>query len=366
MGNHLWRSYVPKYLEALGASILVVGLYGSVEQLVGACYQYPGGVISDSMGSKNALVLFTATSIFGYVLYYVSKSWELFIVGTFFVLVWESMSQPAIFALIGETLPQSKRAMGFSVQSILRRVPIILASPIGGVLIQTLGLSWGMKIGFVASIIMALLAIMIQRKFYSKSRLERTKSSIVRLWKTMVNPLKRLLVSDILARLAGNMIGVYVVLYVLNVLKAPASYYGVMISLQMIASVLSYLPAAKLSDIYGRRPFVAASLFFFAMFPLALVLTPSVALLPLAFIVNGLREMGEPARKALIVDLAERGQRGKMVGLYYMIRETVNIPAPLVGGLLWGVSPQLLFYSACIIGTIGVAIFLLSAIVEED
>jgi len=59
----------------------------------------------------------------------------------------------------------------------------------------------------------------------------------------------------------------------------------------------------------------------------------------------------------LIVDQAEKEQRGKTIGLYYFVRETTNIPAPLIGGLLWSISPQSPFYIACLIGTIEVAIF---------
>ncbi len=90
-----------------------------------------------------------------------------------------------------------------------------------------------------------------------------------------------------------------------------------------------------------------------------MVLTPTAAFLPSPFIVYGLREMGEPARKAFIVNLAESEQRGKTIGLYYLIRETLNIPTPIIGGLLWTRSPQLLFYFAFIIGMIGVANFIL-------
>ena len=50
------------------------------------------------------------------------------------------MASPAIFAVIGDALPKEKRAMGFTVQSILKRVPIVLAPPIGGLLLERLGI----------------------------------------------------------------------------------------------------------------------------------------------------------------------------------------------------------------------------------
>ncbi|RLE63035.1 MAG: hypothetical protein DRJ38_08545 [Thermoprotei archaeon] len=359
MGNQIWIRYIPKYLEYLGAGALIIGLYGFIERLVGAIYQYPGGAIADKIGSKNALILFSLISIIGYAIYYFSPSWEFIILGTFFVLVWESMSSPAIFSLIGEVLSKSKRAMGFSVQSILKRIPIVLAPPIGGYLIQSLGLREGMKIGFIISILMAILAIIVQKKFYTEKRKEKTveKLRLAELWSVMDRNLKHLLIADILARTASYMIKVYVVLYVLNIIGAPPIYYGFMISVQMTTSILGYLPAAKLADIYGRKPFVTATFLFFALFPLALVSVKDAWLLPLAFIVAGLREIGEPARKALIVDLAGDKFRGRIIGLYYLIRESTTMPAPLIGGFLWLISPETPFYVAFIIGTLGVFIF---------
>jgi len=73
---------------------------------------------------------------------------------------------------------------------------------------------------------------------------------------------KKLLVADIAARFASNTVKVYVVLYVLNILGASPLQYGLLISVQMIMSILSYLPAAKLTDIYGRKPFVALTFMF--------------------------------------------------------------------------------------------------------
>jgi len=226
-------------------------------------------------------------------------------------------------------------------------------------MIQIFGIERGIKIGFVASIFTAIFAAVMQRRLYVER--ERTESSskvsINDLWKTMNTSLKRLLAADVFARVSSNMISVYVVLYVLNILEASPLHYGFMISTQMTTSILSYIPAAKLSDIYGRKPFVTATFLLFALFPVTLVLVPNASLLPLAFIVSGLREMGEPARKALIVDLAEEKYRGKTIGLYYLIRGITNISAPLIGGLMWSISPRFPFYLAFIIGIIGVLIF---------
>ena len=244
LGGQIWAKYVPKYLEYLGASTLLIGLYGSIKAVVTALYQYPGGCVSDKLGPKRALVVFTLTAIAGYLIYLFTPDWRLFLIGTLFVLVWDSMSQPAIFSLIGETLKKSRRAIGFSVQSVLKRLPIIIAPPLGGYLIEIYGLEEGMKIGFLASIALALLALVFQEKFYVKtwSDNRRVRGRILTVWRWMDRGLKRLLVSDVLARLASNIISVYVVLYVLNILSASPVEYGLLISVQMATSILSYFP----------------------------------------------------------------------------------------------------------------------------
>lgn len=361
MGGELWSRFVPKYLEALGASAVFIGTYGSIRRVVSALYQYPGGIISDKLGRKRALVLFNLVASLGYIIYLISRSWVLFLLGTFLVMVWSSMSQPAIFALIGDTLERSRRTMGFSVQSIWKRVPIVLAPPIGGWLISRLGLKAGMRVGFSISLILALVSILIQHRFYSETKSKRAsyRQSLPVLWRAMSPDLKRLLLADCLVRFGIGIATIYVVLYVLNVLGASPTRYGLLISLQMTISITGYIPAARLADRFGRRPFISATFTFFTLFPLTLTLIPDERWLPVAFVINGLREIGEPARKALIVDLAAEEHRGRAIGLYYLIRGLITIPAPLLGSLLWGWNPRFPFWVASAISGTGLLIFLL-------
>lgn len=360
LGEQMWSRFVPKYLEALGASTLIIGLYGSIKLLLGAFYQYPGGVISDRLGAKNALTLFSIIAIAGYILYLISWNWEIFLLGTFLVMIWSSMSQPALFSLIGEVLKKKQRAMGFSIQSILKRIPIIIAPPLGGFLIMRLGLIQGMKIGFIVSIILTIFASMFQYKFYTQKKKENIESSISLLEtsKVMKKELKYLLVADILARFGSYAASQYIVLYVINVLGGSSLNFGLLVSLQMFTAILTYLPAAKMADIYGRGPFIALTFMFFSLYTLALGITNTLAIVPISFILAGLREIGEPARKALIVDLAEGPYRGRIIGLYYLIRELSGFPAPIIGSLLWYINPRYTFIFASMISFLGLVIFI--------
>jgi hypothetical protein len=93
------------------------------------------------------------------------------------------------------------------------------------------------------------------------------------------------------------------------------------------------------------------------------VLSSGITTLVIAFVIGGLREIGEPSRKAMIVDFAEPSLRARTVGLYYLVRSLTITPAAAVGGLLWKIAPQTPFVLAFLIGIAGTIIFALT--VEE-
>ncbi len=360
MGEELWSRFIPKYIEMLGGTVWAVAAYGTLKDLLDAVYQYPGGWLADKLGRRLALVLFTLLAMVGYALYFIGESWALILVGTIFAMAWSSLTLPAVFAIIGDNLPKNRRAIGFGVQSILKRVPIMVAPAIGGLLIVRFGLVAGMRAGLAVTILLGALAIWFVLRCYRESAPPAAdKSSVRDIWRTMDSRLKHLLVADCLARWAEGIPKVFIILYVTNVLRASSFQFGWLTSIQMFAAILVYIPIAKLSDRMNRKPFVLLTFALFALFPLALVKATTPAMLIAAFIVAGLREIGEPARKSMIVDLAAETARGRSVGIYYLVRGLVVFPASIVGGLLWKASPQVPFYAAFTIGVVGLITYAL-------
>ena len=161
--------------------------------------------------------------------------------------------------------------------------------------------------------------------------------NVMSVWRTMPDSLRWLLASDVCIRTCEGLVDVFLVLYAINVVGLDAPQYGGLVAVQMVTSILSYLPSAPLADRIGRTPFVVATFVAFALFPLAVVMSGSFLTLCGAFIIGGLRELGEPARKALIVDLAPPAVRARTIGLYYLIRSLSIAPAAYVP--LGGVAP---------------------------
>jgi MFS family permease len=296
----------------------------------------------------------------GYLIVAAAPSWPVVVVGLLFVMCWTSMASPTLFAVVGDALPPSRRAVGFSVQAILRRVPVLVAPTLGGILIVTQGVRPGVRLGLAVSIVLAGATLLVLRRMRLDLRAPPTATGIRDVWRSLPSPLRRLLLSDVFIRTCDAMVDVFLVLYAINVIGIGAPAFGVLIGVQMATVIGCSLPAARLADRFGRKPFVVATFLAFTCFPLAVIAADSFAGLVLAFIVGGLREIGEPARKALILEFVPSNVRARGVGVYYLIRSVAITPAATVGGILWNTAPSLPFLIAGGIGLVGTVVFALT------
>jgi MFS family permease len=361
-GEELWKKFLPKYLETLGSSTFAIGMFGTTKDFFDAIYQYPGGWLADHLGRRTAFFCFIILACIGYGVYLFSSSWHFIFVGLAFTMAWSSMASPAVFAVIGDALPKNRRAMGFTVQAFLKRLPMAIAPLVGGILIAREGISKGVRTGLVITLMLAAITLLIVWRVQVPI-IKGEAISIKGVWTSFHPALKRLLISDIIIRTCEGLADVLIVLYVTNISGLSLAQYGLLVALQMITSIVVYIPAGKIADRVGRKPFVIATFFCFALFPLAIIFAGSFAWLVVAFIIGGFREIGEPSRKAMIVDFAAPTLRARTVGLYYLMRSLTITPAAAIGGLLWKIEPQVPFIIAGMIGVVGMLVF--AATVEE-
>jgi MFS family permease len=352
-GEELWFRYLPAYLRVLGASPLAVGLFGTSKDFLDAAYAYPGGLVADRLGSRRALLLFGALTTAGFVLYLAHPSVPVLFAGLLLVMAWQSLGLPATFSLIREELAGGGRLVGFTVQSVVKRLPIVLAPPLGGWLIGRYGMGRGMRFGFAVAVLASLFMLLGLSRSFKLAPPPRPAEPTGRRERVRLHPaLRRLLVADCLIRLCEGLPEVFLVVWALEVVKISPARFGLLTAILMATAIASYLPAALLAERAEKKPFVVLTYAFFTLFPLAVVLAHSYAALAVAYVVGGLREIGEPARKALIVDLAS-GDPGATVGLYYTIRGFVVAGAAALGGALWTLRPELTFLVAAALGGAG-------------
>lgn len=363
LGEELWQAYVPAYLTALGASGLVVGIFGTSRDLLDSLYQYPGGWLADRAGTRRALLIFTAIATCGYAVYALAPAWPVMIAGLLGVMAWKAGAFPLTFSIIGESLAPERRATAFAVQSVLVRLPRVISAPLGGMVIALLGMLAGFRVLAATTVVIALIVLVVQHRAFQPagagSRV--TASSTTPAGAVVIAPdLRRLLVAECLVRIGEAIAASFVVLYVTQVIGLSIVQYGSLYALQQAVAILTYLPGARLAAFAGRRPVVAMTFVFFAVFPLAVRLASGTAGLIAAFVLGGLKELGEPARKSMIVDLTPDTRRASSVGAYYTVRNLVVVPGGVTGGLLWERAAHLPLEVAFAVAFTGVIVFTLT------
>lgn len=368
MGEKMAERFLPVYLVALGGGAIAVGLLNGLDNLLSALYAFPGGYLSDRIGTKRALLVFNGLAMGGFLIVVLVPRWEAVIVGAFFFLSWGAISLPATMSLVAEVLPPEKRAMGVSMHSLVRRIPMALGPMVGGVFIGIWGEVTGVRLAFVAAILMAAAAVIIQQRLIEEEAPSRGRSvkptaekNPAKVFRVMDPALKNLLVSDILVRFCEQIPYAFVVIWCMKAILSPvtAFQFGVLTAIEMVTAMLIYIPIAYLADRGHKKPFVLVTFGFFTLFPLALLFSRSFSLLVGAFIVRGLKEFGEPTRKALIMDLAPEDRKASTFGLYYLIRDVIVSLAAFGGAFLWLISPAANFLTASAFGLVGTAWFAL-------
>ena len=366
VGERMAERFLPIYLMALGGGVLSIGLLSGLDNLLSALYSFPGGYLSDRLGIKRALILFNIVAMCGFLVVILIPAWQAVLVGAVFFLSWTAISLPATMSLVAKVLPLSKRTMGVSMHSLVRRIPMALGPILGGLCIGIWGERDGIRLAFVAAFVMSGVAAVLQQVLIEKDptgeQSVMPERNPLRLLRKMDPSLKRLLISDILVRFCEQIPYAFVVVWCMKTVAAPvtAFQFGVLTSIEMATAVLVYVPVAYFADRSTKKPFVVATFIFFTLFPLVLLFCHSFHWLALAFVLRGLKEFGEPTRKALIMDLAPEAQKAGMFGLYYLLRDVIVSVAAFGGALLWQVGPTTNFltaFSCGVAGTLGFALW---------
>ncbi|MBI1938449.1 MAG: MFS transporter [Ignavibacteriales bacterium] len=359
LGEKMAERFLPVYIIAIGGSIYAVSILNGLDNLLSALYSLPGGYLSDRIGYKKALIVFTLTAMFGYAIVIFVPTWQAVIIGAIFFISWTSISLPAIMSMVSSITARDKRIMGVTIHSLTRRIPMALGPIIGGIVITSYGNVQGIKIAFSAALLLGFFAIifihfLMKEPVREKEPKKFNAADVIK----NINPnLRTLLVSDILIRFAEQIPYPFVVIWVMSINGFSAAQFGILTAIEMATAMIVYLPVAYFADRGSKKPYIVITFAFFAIFPLILCFAKSFELLIAAFIIRGLKEFGEPTRKALITELAPEDMKAAMFGAYYFTRDIFVSIAAFSAAFLWVISPYVNFIAAFAFGLIGTIYF---------
>lgn len=400
LGFQMTSRYIPEYMAALGASAFVIGLFGTAGNIISAAYPYPGGALSDRIGSRISLTVFGLLSSLGFLFWLVAPNlgtiviggivlepWIWIFVGLFLAQAWKSFGLGATFAIVKQAVPPSQLARGFASTEVFRRSAFLVGPLIAsGVLYLFVDFAVGFQYVLAIALFFGVVATAAQHFLYEadEDSFGKEFEGIVQIrndLRDLPPELRPLLVGDTLVRFANGMVYVFFVIVITQFLEvgltvgtvelSPAVFFGVLLAIEMVVALISMPPAAKFAERVGLKPVVALGFFVYGVFPVFLIFAPANAfVVALLFAFSGLRFAGLPAHKALIVGPAERDTGGRVSGAYYLVRNLIVIPSAALGGLIYGglsipgtdlaygSSPTVAFTLASVIGLVGTVYFL--------
>jgi Na+/melibiose symporter-like transporter len=371
-GEELWMRFVPKYLQALGVTALVIGLYDGLRTSLSAVYAYRGGVLVKLWGYRRVFIVLNLVSIAGYALVLFIPNWGGVIAGMVLFLSWSCVSLPATFALLAATLAAERHAVGAGAQSVIGHLPIIVAPFLGGMLIDRFGVIPGVRIALMISILLSAATIFVQWQLREKpsdmpppepagpgvGAPQTERWSVWRNVREFNYPLRRLLVSDVLIGACERIPYAWVVIFAMDYIGMSGKEVGMLITVEMVVAALCIMPASRIGEKFSPEPFVIVLFILFALFPIALLRAHGFTTLALAFAIRGLKECGVERHKALVIGYCKPGQREQMAGAYFLVRDLIVSVAALAGAYLWSLEPRLNLVAAVILGVVGTLFYI--------
>ena len=108
------------------------------------------------------------------------------------------------------------RTMGFTVQAVLRRVPLVIAPIVGGLMIARFGVQTGVRTAF-SPIVLACATLLVVARINIPRIPERAPTNILGVWRQFPSPLRWLLVSDVFIRICEAMVDVFLVIFAVTI-----------------------------------------------------------------------------------------------------------------------------------------------------
>ena len=383
LAEEIWSNFLSLHLRdeslARGAAdpaaavvqaALYMGVIASLKNLLEGVGYIAGGSIAHRLGARTALAVSAAPMVAGFLLMLSSRGPWTTAAGALLMTNWEPLSVPAAFDIVGSEVRKERRTIAFAMQSIQKRLPKIAGPAVGGLLFGAIGYWFNLTIAF------GLVGLAVLLQFTLKWRAQPKPSgahvAFAEVLRQMPPDLRRLLTAEIFIRWGDWFARDFAVLYVVSLLtrtgawseSAAAAAAGMLLALMATTALLTYIPVAKWVDRSASpRPFIGVTFLLFSLFPICLVVLPRLAAglgLPLmaglvvAYVLNGLREFGEPARKSLITAGFPPEIRARGVGIYWGLRSFAFFPAPIVAALLWRqIGPEATFLLGGLIGLVG-------------
>lgn len=324
------NTYAGKYFEkVLGANDFILAVISFAGSIALALVQFPGGYLADKHGRRWLVYTMTFGVALGYIFFVLAPSWPYIVLGVMiqnFCLLY----QPALFAIMLDSVAPENRGAGFTLQSVITNLVGLPAAIIAGYLVLIFDWNIGMRVAY-AIVTVAYFAAAVLRAGLKETLLTSNndaRSSFLdalreypqsvreslRVWSKIPRSVFNLFLSALIINslLAGC--STYFVVYALDVLKIDKFQWAIVMAFMSISIAIPTIVAGLRMDRVGRKRFLILGCICYAPAMLIFISANFYTLL-LAFFLFGLGQILQSSSyQSLIGDLTPRDLRGRVVG----------------------------------------------------
>jgi len=373
-------TYYSLYVLELGATKTILGMIGLFSFLALASMQFPGGYLADKFGRKWLISSMTFGVALSHILYAVAPSWHFILIGAVLMSLLNSIYQPALMAMISDSLPPERRGMGFGIIMLITSASTTPGPLVAGLLRNRFGLVDGMRIGYGLVVLLFLVAA-----FLRLLRLEETLKNVKRpsltqflqsypvalkesfgVWKNVPKSMFYLFLSFAVMIFGFATVQLYLVVYAVEKLMIDEAMWPMILTALFITMIVLSIPIGKIVDKTNRKIPILASYFLFGL-SMWLFVNGDLPRLFVSLVLVGVGQVTmNSGFSALQADLTPKDQRGKVNGFTNFANHILMAVGSLAGGILYEhVSPQLPFFLAVVL-TIPSFILTLALVQEPE
>lgn len=355
MGGEMYGMLLPLYLKELNASVVQIGLFFTISQIIPLVVQILGGWVSDSLGRLRSIALGSVAGNLTYMGFIFAPTWQWVMSGMFFSAITRSLIGPSYSAFIAEQSSEKNRARVFGISDALFMIVSVLGPPLGGYLADAYGFRIMLGCAWVLYFLGTLIRVSMARTAARGHEANPQRLSMGNL-RTNLGAMVGLLLSggvitwvlitdgirDIAFSLSNNLMPVYLE----QIGGMSFQEIGWLGSVFGGCMMLVTMPAGWLADKKGERVGIVIGFLieFIAMFTFMQVKGFWGYVVVWALFGLGVGMMS-PAYNSLISKAVPEKLRGTAFGLFGTSLGLVSLPAPAIGAQLWETySPRLPFY----------------------
>ncbi len=350
-------TYYALYVKDLNGNDLIIGMIGFVSFLCLALVQFPGGYLADKYGRRWLVSTMTFGVAISYVFYALAPSWEAIMVGAVIqnlCLIY----QPALFAMISDSLSPERRGMGNTIIQLISSVSTTPGPAVAALLFLVFGRLNGMRASYGIVVALFLIAAALRSKLQetihdppkisAKELLNSYPTSLKESFRAL-RDVPRSMFYLFLANLVGSfslaMIFTYTVVYAVEDLGLSRPEWSLILIVLFVTMIVAAFPVGKLIDKVGRKIPLLMSYVFMAP-AVVLFIYGNLQGLMISLSLMGLSQLLMfSAYSALQADLVPKDQRGKVTGFAQFFNYIVMGIGILIGGwLFYSVSHQFPFF----------------------